>query len=142
MIPGGEFIDPEGFFFNKQGFDELGGTYDGNGVYVAPPGITAGEDGLLYYTGSLDEGEEFDDYYDELDPDAQDVIDDEEHSDQEDDDFAEYYGLEQSEAILGMRREHCLPVINWVKKQEPKNWVIKIANIPRRASEAMVLKML
>lgn len=42
-----------------------------------------------------------------------------------------------------MRREHCLPVIKWLKEQEEgKNWVIKIANLPRRASEAMVLKML
>lgn len=68
ILPSGEFIDPEGYYFNEKGFDELGGTYDGNGVYLAPPGVSAGPDGKIYYTGPLED--DLEDYYDELDPDA------------------------------------------------------------------------
>ena len=53
-----------------------------------------------------------------------------------DEDFDDYHGVDQSEAILGMRREHCLPTIKWLKEQpQDKKWLVKIANLPRRATE-------
>lgn len=42
-----------------------------------------------------------------------------------------------------MRREHCLPVMKWLKEQPADTkHVIKIANLPRRATESMIGKML
>jgi hypothetical protein len=35
-FPDGSFYDPQGRFFNKEGFDEEGGRYDENNNYVAP----------------------------------------------------------------------------------------------------------
>lgn len=28
ILPGGDFFDPEGFYFDKQGYDGIGGYYD------------------------------------------------------------------------------------------------------------------
>lgn len=35
MLPGGDFFDPQGYYFDKKGFDQLGGYYDKeSGQYV------------------------------------------------------------------------------------------------------------
>jgi hypothetical protein len=48
------FYDPDGYYFNVEGFDEFGGYYDDDG---------------LYFPGELNK-HEFEDYYDdELDED-------------------------------------------------------------------------
>lgn len=60
ILTNGDFYDPEGFYFDTEGFDELGGYYDDNGEYVAPPGLTS-KDGELYV-----KHDDFADYYDEL----------------------------------------------------------------------------
>ncbi len=50
-VDGAGFFDAHGFYFNKDGFNEIGGFYDPQtGDYVCPD----------------DFGEEMDDYYDEL----------------------------------------------------------------------------
>lgn len=33
-LPDGSFYDPDGHFFNQNGFDEFGGYYDNNNIYV------------------------------------------------------------------------------------------------------------
>ena len=50
ILSTGEYFDPEGYYFNKQGFDEFGGYYDKNGEYIAPPGVQLSPDGQFYYT--------------------------------------------------------------------------------------------
>ena len=156
----GDYYDPEGYYFNKQGFDDFGGFYDKNGDYVSPPGVHLGKDGAFYFSGEIAiEDDQYADYYDELNPDdsddEEDLEDEEEKKDTEDgdeeqkdddgdaeDELAEH-GLEESEVNLALRREHCLPVMKWLKEQPvDKKHVIKIQNLPRRATEAMILKML
>ena len=43
-----------------------------------------------------------------------------------------------------MRLEHCVPAIKWLLEENPpdKKHVIKICNIPRKATEPMLTKML
>ena len=33
----GSFLDPDGYYFDKWGYDELGGHYDDDNVYHDPP---------------------------------------------------------------------------------------------------------
>lgn len=141
MLSGGDFFDPEGYYFNKLGFDEFGGFYDKNGDYLSPPGIIVAEDGGFAYVGDDDFEEDYDDYYNELNPDEEDD-EDEEQQDQQaqeeefDDEEIEDLGIDPNEITLGLRREHCLPVLKWLKDQpSDKKHVIKIANLPRRATE-------
>jgi len=35
-LANGCFYDPHGFFFDKDGIDEAGGTYDNEGYYISP----------------------------------------------------------------------------------------------------------
>ena len=49
-------------------------------------------------------------------------------------------------ALKAERVEHCVPVINWLigepEEETPKKYVVKIKNVPRRATEAMLLKQI
>lgn len=46
ILPDGDFYDNEGYYFDVEGFDELGGYYDDNGEYIAPPGLNKIKDDL------------------------------------------------------------------------------------------------
>lgn len=51
--------------------------------------------------------------------------------------------LNQKEIIEEVKKEHVLPVLQWLKEQpEGKKHVIKIANLPRQANEVMIQKMI
>lgn len=51
--------------------------------------------------------------------------------------------MDETEANKGVRREHCIPALEWLKQQpQDKKHIIKIANVPRRATQEMLLKML
>ena len=64
-------------------------------------------------------------------------------SDEEGDDEEDETDLNQAEINQGIKKEHVLPVLEWLKEQpEGKKHVIKIANLPRQANEAMILKMI
>jgi len=52
ILPDGDFFDPYGYYFDKEGVDNIGGFYEeSTGEYISPD--------------NYDEGV-FDDYYDEL----------------------------------------------------------------------------
>lgn len=34
ILPDGDFIDPYGYYFDQEGYDEFGGYYDDDGYYV------------------------------------------------------------------------------------------------------------
>lgn len=36
LLDEGGFYDPEGFYYDKNGIDAIGGFYDNSGVYIAP----------------------------------------------------------------------------------------------------------
>ena len=96
----------EGYYFDKNGFNEIGGSYDPwTGVYVPP------------YSG--DDIDQYADYYDELigSDDSEANQDSDEEREQHDVDNYEQF-IDESEANKGIRREHCLPGINWLKEQE------------------------
>lgn len=113
ILPEGDFFDKDGFYFDKEGYDENGGFYDEeNGEYVAPP-----------------EDDDFADYYDELC--GSDEDEDEANEDQGSDSDEEIYtyledgnekqatydyGIDESEASKGIRREHCIPALKWLKE--------------------------
>jgi len=51
--------------------------------------------------------------------------------------------LNQKEINEEVKKEHVLPVLQWLKEQpEGKKHVIKIANLPRQANEVMIQKMI
>lgn len=73
---------------------------------------------------------EYADYYDELMGD----------SDDEEDGGAE---LNEDEINQGIKKEHILPVLEWLKDQPAgKKYIVKIANLPRQANEVMIEKMI
>lgn len=73
ILKGGDFFDPEGYYFNNKGYDEFGGYYDKNGEYIGPPNIILADDGAFIYVGDEDfEENDYDDYYNELNPDEED----------------------------------------------------------------------
>lgn len=116
ILPDGDFFDPEGFYFDKAGYDGIGGYYDKEGQYVPPPGLKDATAGTFQYD---EQYIEYADYYDELMGD----------SDEEDEDETD---LNQAEINQGVKKEHVLPVLEWLKEQpEGKKHVIKIANLPR-----------
>ena len=116
ILQDGDFFDPEGYYFDKQGYDGIGGYYNDKGQYVPPPGLKDPNAGTFQYE---DQDLEYADYYDELIGD----------SDEEDDNDA---NLDQAEINQGVKKEHVLPVIEWLKEQpEGKKHVVKIANLPR-----------
>ena len=123
----GSFFDTQGYYYDVEGFDDIGGYYDSiSGLYVPPP--------LDLITG---EAEDADEYYDELCGSDEENEGNEDEGDEEEDD----YQIGEKEANSGIRREHCLPALNWLKDQpKDKNHIIKICNIPRMASEVMVEK--
>jgi hypothetical protein len=49
ILPGADFFDPEGFYFDKQGYDGIGGYYDKEGQYVPPPGLKDPNAGTFQY---------------------------------------------------------------------------------------------
>jgi hypothetical protein len=114
ILPEGDFFDQDGYYFDKEGYDENGGFYDeDNGEYVPPP-----------------EDQDFADYYDELcGSDEEDDEDQNEEpgsdSDEEIYSFVEDgvekkasydYGIDESTASKGIRREHCIPALKWLKE--------------------------
>ena len=140
ILPDGDFFDQQGYYFDKEGYDENGGFYDDdNGEYVSPP-----------------DDEEFADYYDELcgsdEDEEEENPEEEEDSDEEIYSYVEDgnqkqasydYAIDESTASKGIRREHCIPALEWLKQQpQDKKHIIKIANVPRRATQEMLLKML
>ena len=73
---------------------------------------------------------EYADYYDELVGDS-------------DEDEENEGNLDEAEVNQGVKKEHVLPVFDWLKDQpQGKKHVIKIANLPRQANELMITKML
>ena len=141
ILKDGDFYDDQGYYFDKDGYDENGGFYDEEtGEYVPPP-----------------ENDDFADYYDELcGSDIEEAEASSDSSDDEDDgDIYTYveddnekeanydYQVDEKEATKGIRREHCIPALEWLKGQPAdKKHVIKIANVPRRATQEMMLRML
>ena len=66
-LPDGSFYDPDGYLFNKEGFDEFGGHYDDDNIYI--PGEKNEE---LLEDDNIDEDNyfvEFDDLANELERD-------------------------------------------------------------------------
>jgi len=136
-MPDGSYYDYQGYYFDSQGFDANGGFYDKvTGEYVDPREFEE------------EDNQEFADYYDELCGSSSDEDDDEDNGDGDDkdggsDDEDENYNIPDDEANKGIRREHCLPALKWLQEQpKDKMMVVKILNLPRRATEAMILKML
>ena len=130
LLPGGDFFDPEGFYFDKQGYDGIGGYYDTAGQYVPPEGVKDANAGTFQYD---DQYIEYADYYDELMG----------YSVDEDDDDGEDQAQMETEINQGVRKEHILPVLEWLKEQpQGKTHVIKIANLPRQANENMIKNMI
>lgn len=128
ILPGGDFFDPEGYYFDTKGYDGIGGFYDDNGQYVPPPGLKDADTNVFQYDAQQ-EYEEYADYYDELMGDS-------------DEDEAGL-DLDNEEINQGVKKEHILPVIEWLKEQpEGKKHVVKIVNLPRQANEAMISKMI
>ena len=70
---------------------------------------------------------EYADYYDELCAEYEDHEDDDSDDDQA--------GQNMDEYDVGVKKEHCLPVIEWLKEQPAGKKVIKLANLPRQATE-------
>lgn len=120
----------EGYYFDENGYNEIGGCYDNEtGVYVPP------------YQG--DDIDQYADYYDELigSDDSANEDSDEEGQEHDVDDYEQI--VDESEAQKGIRREHCLPAIKWLQEQQKdKTQMIKIVNLPRRATEDMIRKFL
>jgi len=104
ILPDGGFFDPEGFLFDTEGFDAIGGKYDDEGKYVPPPGLK-NQDGTFEYDGNY---REYADYYDELCGEYEDNEDDDSDDDQT--------GVNQDDYNVGVKKEHCLPVIEWLKE--------------------------
>ena len=78
----------------------------------------------------MQEYTDYADYYDELmgDSDEEDIDD---------------TNLNKDEINQEVKKEHVLPVLQWLKDQpEGKKHVIKIANLPRQANEVMIQKMI
>ena len=97
----------EGYYFDENGFNKIGGCYDPEtGVYVPP------------YEG--DDIDQYADYYDELigSDDSANEDSDEEGEQHDVDNYDQI--VNESEAQKGIRREHCLPGIKWLKEQ-PKD---------------------
>lgn len=55
-----DFYDPDGYYFNKEGFDEFGGRYDNEGLYI--PGEKNKHEFQDMYAQEVDD----DEYNDEL----------------------------------------------------------------------------
>lgn len=72
ILTEGGFFDPEGYKFDKKGYDEIGGFYDEEGQYVSPPGYKDPNAGTFQYD---DQDLEYADYYDELCGDSDDEDD-------------------------------------------------------------------
>ena len=101
ILEQGGFFDPEGYYFDKQGYDGIGGYYNKeSGQYISPPGLKDANAGTFQYE---DQDVEYADYYDELMGD----------SDEEDDNDA---NIDQAEIIQGVKKEHILPVLEWLKE--------------------------
>lgn len=109
------FYDPLGYYFNNEGYDEVGGYYDHYGLYIDPEEEYKGD------SGPENEDEE---YYDDYDLDGQDEADQ----------------LER-EAILC---EHIIPAQLKVKqnmvKDNDKHFYIRVANIPKIYEEVHILR--
>ena len=75
----GSFYDPDGYLFNKEGYDEFGGHYDSDNNYIPGEGnMHLFEEDVSSESDSLDQEIQKDDLVKQLD--------DEEYYDQEEDD--------------------------------------------------------
>ena len=140
ILPYGDFFDKDGFYFDKEGYDEKGGFYDDeNGEYVPPPDQLDFADYYDELCGSDDEEEAVEEQGSDSDDDIYTYVDEDGSEKQ-----ATYdYGIDESEASKGMRQWHCIPALEWLKTQpQDKKHIIKIANVPRRATQEMLMKML
>lgn len=117
LLPNGSFYDPLGYFFDEQGFDEVGGYYDDEGFYVDPD-EEYNEDSDL----SDEEDENFNHY--NVDQDGQD----------ENDALDREFDL----------HEHIIPAQLRVKqelsKDKNKHFCIIVANFPKIYEEVHILR--
>ena len=125
------FFDADGFFF-ENGYDDIGGYYDDYGVYVPPPEEFLEDD---------DDG--MGDYYDELHGIYSEDEADEDGNQDDDDNHDNDFIIDEEEAETAVKLEHCLPALQFLEKQpSEKKHIIKIENVPRRATDANLLKYL
>ena len=113
ILPGKDFYDTCGYYFDYEGFDQNGGHYDESGVYVPPPNANDIE--------KDEEWEEYAEYYDELygseaDDDEQGPGEEDEDNEAADDDCNWEADTDEDRqlALKAERIEHCVPVINWL----------------------------
>ena len=116
---GAGFFDNHGFYFDKDGFNKIGGSYDPEtGEYRCPPD---------------DFGAEMDDYYDE------ELYGEENDQSGPNEDQEEYH----SELTSIEYSEHVIPTVQWIQEQPSDMMhVLKILNLPRRATQEMLTKFL
>ena len=95
ILEDNSFFDYQGFFFDKDGYDEIGGYYDPTtGHYVAPPDDLLDED-----------NSSIDDYYEELQG-----FSDGEDSEEEDEDKRSNeneFMVDEDEVNTAIKNEHC-----------------------------------
>lgn len=123
------FYDPLGYFFDKDGYDTVGGKYDDEGFYMHPPSYANeaeyGED-LEEYT--LDDGDEYGDEEDYGEEDSQ--------AHMQDDDF-------ERQAVM---HEHIMPAQLHVKTQLEQDskqvFYVRVCNFPDLYQERNILRFL
>jgi len=103
----GSFYDKEGYYFDVEGYDDIGGYYDSQTAEYIPPPIDL-------IDGSKENDE--DEYYDELIGIDEDIQEEDEDEDEEEDEQENYDFVNEKEAHSGIRREHCLPALKWLKE--------------------------
>ena len=100
ILPEGDFFDCFGYYFDKEGVDNIGGFYqDGTGEYISPD--------------AYDE-DVYQDYYDELCGSDSDGEEGENGPAEEDKNTVDEYNIPEDEANRGIRLEHCINVIAWL----------------------------
>jgi hypothetical protein len=132
ILEDNSYFDAEGYFFDKDGYDDIGGYYDSaTGVYVPPP---------EEYLG--DESDDMEDYYDELCG-IEDEDEEEEQVAEEEINYDNDFDMDDEEVDQAIKMEHCLPALRFLEQQpKDKKHIVKIENVPRRATDANLLKFL
>lgn len=130
LLDAGGFFDDHGYLFDKDGFNSIGGFYDPeNGEYISPNDFDSD------YNAKLEE------YYDELCTDSEEEDETGEESFKADVKEHAWLNLTEDDFKNGLIREHCLPVLKWLSEQPSDQMhVVKICNIPRKATQDMLLK--
>ena len=112
----GSYYDPLGYYFDRDGFDSVGGQYDKNGYYIKPAQENFGGYG-----------------YDDLED--YDLDDEEDEQDQD--------GELEKQAVM---QEHIMPAQLHVREQQKvdpnKNFIIRVNNFPDLYEEKNILKFL